>query len=642
MNFHPSYRPDIDGLRAVAILLVIGFHAYPTSIPGGFVGVDVFFVISGYLISSIIFTSLKKGSFSFVEFYQKRINRIFPALIIVLFSVLVAGFVWLTPKELVELAQHVLGGAGFFSNILLWTEAGYFDAAAEAKPLLHLWSLGIEEQFYIIWPLLAFLAWRYARSALLALILCLVLISFGNNVFLIGKNAVATFYLPNTRFWELLIGACLAWLQCSGSKIDKDKSESMRSLIIANLKSCFGISLILWAAWALTKESAFPGWWALIPTVGSVLLISAGPYAWGNKIILGSKTFVLIGKISFPLYLWHWPLLTFSRLLDFDPASSTALSILLSFILSLLTYFYIEKPLRNGVRKGIAIKLSVGMILVAGSGAFAVQNNGIPTRFKNSEIFETISPIAWRQLHCFLDGNTDEDFSPICIDPEKERKVPLIVLWGDSHAAHLYPGFLELQRDGINIRLAQFSTSSCPPLLNFDSDARKFCRHLNQLVLEKIENIKPDIVVLAADWMDLSYDIDRLDDTVKQLKAQNINNIWLIGTVPRWPMPLPRYLLNIARKSQDHRILDRVLPLDTLHTDELLMKKASSLGIKFYSPKDAFCNQEGCLTNVTDQKGTKKIVNFDICHLTDDGSAHFARSFVDKLELPLLLNSKLD
>jgi peptidoglycan/LPS O-acetylase OafA/YrhL len=642
MNFHPSYRPDIDGLRAVAILLVIGFHAYPTSIPGGFVGVDVFFVISGYLISSIIFTSLKKGSFSFGEFYQKRVNRIFPALIIVLSSVLVAGFIWLTPKEFVELARHVLGGAGFFSNILLWTEAGYFDAAAEAKPLLHLWSLGIEEQFYIIWPLLAFFAWRYAKSALLALILCLALVSFGNNVFLIDKNAVATFYLPNTRFWELLIGASLAWLQCSGSKIDKDKSESMRSLIIANLKSCFGISLIIWAAWALTKESAFPGWWALIPTVGSVLLISAGPYAWGNKTILGSKIFVFIGKISFPLYLWHWPLLTFSRLLDLEPVSSTALSLLLSFILSFLTYRYIEMQVRKGIRKNNAIKLSVVMLFVAGVGTFFVQNNGIPGRFDGIEIIDAFYPTNWRQNECFLDGQKAEDFSPRCVDAEKKEKSPLIVLWGDSHAAHLSPGFLGLQKEDLNVRIAQFSTSSCPPLLNFDYAPRKYCRANNQAALEKIKIIKPDIVVLAADWMDLSYDIDRLDDTVSQLKAQNINNIWLIGTVPRWPTPLPRYLLNTARKSPDHRISDRVIPLDTSQMDGLLMKKASSLGIKFYSPKDAFCNQEGCLTNVTDKKGLRKIVGFDICHFTDDGAVHFARSFVDKLELPLLLNSKLD
>lgn len=238
MNFHPSYRPDIDGLRALAVLLVIGFHAYPLQIPGGFVGVDVFFIISGYLISTIIFRSLKNENFDIIEFYEKRIVRIFPALIAILCSVLVAGYFWLSPKELIELSHHVLGGAGFFSNILSWQEAGYFDAAAESKPLLHLWSLGIEEQFYIFWPIILFLTWRYARNFLSSLVLILVLISFVNNIFWTQGSATAAFYLPSSRFWELMIGGYLALIQNSRFIARNDQLESSPHL--ANLRSALG------------------------------------------------------------------------------------------------------------------------------------------------------------------------------------------------------------------------------------------------------------------------------------------------------------------------------------------------------------------------------------------------------------------
>jgi peptidoglycan/LPS O-acetylase OafA/YrhL len=208
---HPKYRPDIDGLRAIAVLSVVAFHAFPNLVKGGLIGVDVFFVISGYIISTIIFENLDRGTFSLAEFYARRIRRIFPALLLVLVASYAFGWFALLADEYKQLGKHIAAGAGFVSNIVLWNEAGYFDNSAETKPLLHLWSLGIEEQFYIVWPLLLWLTWKQ-KFNLLTITIPLAAASFYLSVKGIGKDEVANFYSPQTRFWELLSGSLLAWM----------------------------------------------------------------------------------------------------------------------------------------------------------------------------------------------------------------------------------------------------------------------------------------------------------------------------------------------------------------------------------------------------------------------------------------------
>ena len=221
---HPKYRPDIDGLRAVAVLSVVVFHAFPTLLKGGFIGVDVFFVISGFLISTIILKSLNNGTFSFREFYGRRVRRIFPALTIVLFSSLTLGWFGLLSDELNQLGKHVAAGAGFVSNLVLWSEVGYFDSSANSKPLLHLWSLGVEEQFYIVWPLLLWSAWKLRINVLLVTLL-IAGSSFLLSLNKVGYDITAAFYSPQTRFWELLAGSLLAWYQLRGRDSDPFKSR---------------------------------------------------------------------------------------------------------------------------------------------------------------------------------------------------------------------------------------------------------------------------------------------------------------------------------------------------------------------------------------------------------------------------------
>ncbi|EHP40293.1 acyltransferase 3 [Cupriavidus basilensis OR16] len=290
---HKDYRADIDGLRAIAACSIVLFHAFPQALRGGFVGVDVFFVISGYLIGKIILSGVATNTLSFADFYARRIKRIFPALLIVLAACYAFGWVTLLPGDYKELGKHVASGAGFVSNFALWTEAGYFDAAAETKPLLHLWSLGIEEQFYIFWPLLLWLCGRFRINALIP-IAAVCIASFALNVLTIHSHPTAAFYSPLSRIWELLIGTLLAYQHLNNRSILPGRSA---------IKSVLGALLIIVPIASLPQSVAFPGWWALLPTVGTYLMIDAGSQAWLSRRVLATKVFVWFGAISFPLYL---------------------------------------------------------------------------------------------------------------------------------------------------------------------------------------------------------------------------------------------------------------------------------------------------------------------------------------------------
>jgi len=399
---HPKYRPDIDGLRAIAVLAVVIFHAFPKTIKGGFIGVDIFFVISGYLISTIIFENLDKGTFSFFEFYARRIKRIFPALILVLASCFIFGWLTLFPDELQQLGKHIASGAGFVSNFVFWNEAGYFDKSADTKPLLHLWSLGIEEQFYIFWPLILWLAWKQ-KFNLLVITIFFAIASFILNLIGIKQDAVATFYSPQTRFWELLSGSLLAWLtlykkdsfayikekiESVLSRIFYKKKQEFDPKILANVISFIGLFLLLYGFWRINKDLNFPGKWALVPVIGTSMLIIAGSKTWVNRSILSNKFVIWFGLISFPLYLWHWPLLSFARIINdkFPSYLLRTIVILASVLFAWLTYKFVECPIRFGKQgKAKVAILCVGVFII---GVFGYIIN--KTDFSKSHTYENL------------------------------------------------------------------------------------------------------------------------------------------------------------------------------------------------------------------------------------------------------------
>ncbi|QWD70684.1 acyltransferase family protein [Polynucleobacter sp. UB-Siik-W21] len=562
---HPKYRPDIDGLRAIAVLSVLIFHAFPEWLSGGFVGVDIFFVISGYLISTIIFENLAQQRFSYKEFYVRRINRIFPALFFVLIASYAFGWLNLLADDFAQLGKHIAGGAGFVSNLVLWNESGYFDKAAEVKPLLHLWSLGIEEQFYIFWPL--FICWisRWPKKVLPAILLITV-VSFVLNVTFISSNPVATFYSPITRFWELLFGSLLAYWTLHSQAVNRVTSAQK------NIASVLGLGLIILGIFALNQKSLFPGWWALLPTIGAILLIAAGPGAWCNRHILSLRVMVWIGLISFPLYLWHWPLLALARVQEGGtlPLFNRAILVLVAIALSWLTYQFVEKPIRFNTRfrtqKNVA--LVILMILVGYLGYNCFDRKGIEFRHKffikqiSSYTFDKVA--EQRQRTCFLMDKGDDvtNFSKVCIHDDRPFK---LVLWGDSHGGSIYPGFSELERQNVKVGVTQFTAAGCGGLLPTDEQG-SFCQNANELALKEIFRIKPNLVVIYKAWH--PHYLPLLKATLEKLHAANIA-VLVIGPTPRWTDDLPRM---VYRYWKNHKELPPKYSFEGVAQNLLVMK----------------------------------------------------------------------
>ncbi|MGI4842269.1 MAG: acyltransferase family protein [Janthinobacterium lividum] len=437
---HLPYRPDIDGLRAVAVLSVVLFHAFPAWLRGGFIGVDIFFVISGFLITGILLRELEAGSFSFAHFYARRVKRIFPALILVMAFCLGFGWLALFPDEYQQLGKHVVGGAGFAANFFYWAQVGYFDTAADTKPLLHLWSLGIEEQFYILWPVILLLAWK-RRMRLLAVAAVLALASFLVNVGGIDAYATATFYSPASRAWELLLGAGLACLHARAGAA----AIARRPGFAPNLFAWSGVVLLAAGLAMVTRERQFPGWWALLPAVGALCIIAAGPQAWFNRVLLSNRIMVWIGLVSYPLYLWHWPLLSFAQIVEGrEPAPLIRTgAVLLAVMLAWLTYRVLERPLRLRPGRGKVAVLCALMLGIAGAGAAIYLKDGLPARAPVQEnlanqkalvlVEDTANAAACKARYGF-----DSTYA-YCLQADV-AKDPTVLLLGDSHAYHVVAG----------------------------------------------------------------------------------------------------------------------------------------------------------------------------------------------------------
>ena len=463
-----KYRPDIDGLRAIAVLAVVAFHAFPSKIKGGFVGVDVFFVISGFLITGIILGHLKQNSFSLVDFYSRRVNRIFPALLLVIGSTWAFSMVALFPLELEQLGKHMLGGATFISNFMLLDEVGYFDSSNDTKLMLHLWSLGVEEQFYLIWPLILFVCWRLRANILLSITI-IGLISFCLNAYYATANPSLDFYAPHTRFWELLIGAALACVMNSPKYTLQTNKVSSRKL--NNIVAGTGLFLILLAVKFISKRYLFPGWWALFPVLGAAMIIYAGPNSWVNEKLLSSRLMVAIGLISFPLYLWHWPLLALAREMTGDePSVAIRLVIVtLSFVLAWLTYKLVEIPLRRTKRKGVQSGVLVILMIAMGlAGAATWLTGGFPNRSNilwSGPVFSQFVGANWSYtkndycLNTYAKPDNVKSYQWYFCYSSKP-KTPDIILIGNSYANHILPGLVHNEHTSGNSIL---SIGTCSP-----------------------------------------------------------------------------------------------------------------------------------------------------------------------------------
>lgn len=446
-----TYRPDIDGLRAIAVLSVVAFHAAPMRITGGFVGVDVFFVISGYLISGIVLKNIAEKRFSFADFYVRRIKRIFPALLLILAACCGFGWFAMLPNEYVQLGKHVAAAVGFVLNFVLWKEAGYFDTEAIYKPLLHLWSLSIEEQFYIVWPAVLLFSWRRGYN-LFAVAAGVAALSFLCNVAVVHSFPVADFFMPFTRAWELMVGSMLACVERRRDAPPDLAEMALQShpvwlrLWWRDAAALLGITTIVAAVVLVSPQSAFPGWWSLLPTTGAFLLILAGMGAWLNRRILALRPLVFVGLISYPLYLWHWPLLSFAWLNSVgDPSKALRVGLIgASIILAWLTYELLERPIRSAQSVRAAPAL-LAVAIVIGITGYAL-GRGYGVKFQQggrhlvavtdfdvkfpSKFYSEIAPCH----------DTTVDGARIYECRNNTAVDPVFAVFGDSHAEVLYPG----------------------------------------------------------------------------------------------------------------------------------------------------------------------------------------------------------
>jgi peptidoglycan/LPS O-acetylase OafA/YrhL len=511
------YRPDIDGLRAIAILAVVAFHAFPRALPGGFIGVDIFFVISGYLISSLILAGLAKGSFTIAGFYGRRIRRIFPALVTVLAACGLFGWWVLLPYEYAPLGKHIAGAAGFVNNVILALEAGYFDRAIRMKPLAHLWSLGVEEQFYIFWPVVLWVACRLKRGSAFAVAAVFAALSYLLNMATLTGHPVADFYLPFGRAWELMAGALLAALhgeprpQGSGSLTAGQPLPRGRGSLLGSpdLLSIAGLLSILVGLFLLNGSQPFPGWRALFPVVGTALLIAAGSGAWLNRVVLSNRWIVGCGLISYPFYLWHWPIFSLQNYLlpGDDSRALRAGMIIVSALLAWLTWRFIERPIREAPISAARITALAACMAMAGCAGILVANGTIQpraSRYGTDQVARAVEEWDYpgASLHPFaFEGRT---FYSLASQSASGQTLYL----GDSQIEQFAPRIVKLAAASPgDYHSPVFATGSgCPPL----PGVRRRVSHENcQGLVEAgvAYSHRPDVaaIVIGAHWSDYLY-----------------------------------------------------------------------------------------------------------------------------------------
>jgi len=603
---HPfKYRADIDGLRAVSILLVVSFHAHPWLLPGGFIGVDVFFVISGFLITRLLLDEqAATGHISIPNFYARRARRIFPALILVLAVSYLAGWLILMPDQFRLLGQNIVAGALFASNLFQLGQTGYFAPLAAESPLLHLWSLGIEEQFYIFWPWVLVLLGSSPRRRghwLLLLAAC----SFAANLVAVFSYKDWAFYSPATRAWELLAGCAVADL-----RLERRGGDVLSAL---------GLLAIIGAALFVDRSMAFPGAYALLPVVGACLII-ASPSSMLNRLLLANRTMVGIGLISYPLYLWHWPLLSYLGIVRNGVPNFLEIwaAVILAVALSFITFRYVEMPIRRS--SAVALRLAVSLACVALLGAATVVGNGFENRFppeiRQMARIKTEEGAGFLD-HCFT-GAPHASLDETCIEPGDK---PLLFLWGDSTAGALYPGLKSAERSHA-FRLARFSVAGCAPIL--DASGNASCDNRNTLIFRYVQQSHPKIVLLHAMWD--SYNLRGLEETVSRLKALDAAHIIILGPVPVWKRTLPTSIVNIYRVSRE-------LPMRIKggysgpEVDVKLKTISQAQNIDFISAWNRLCNNDGCLTFVDGQN----VITTDIVHLSEAGSRFLIEAVSDQL-----------
>lgn len=491
------YRAEIDGLRAVAVVPVILFHAGLGPFEGGFIGVDVFFVLSGYLITALLIEDLSQGRFSLVNFYERRARRILPALFFVMLCTLPFAWVWMLPGQLVSFAESLVAVSLFVSNIHFWREIGYFAESAHLKPLLHTWSLAAEEQFYLVFPVILALGWRLGRRRVVWIVVALTLLSLAASEWGWRNRPNATFYLAPTRAWELLAGSLAAFAM-------QEARGQWRNQVL----SLVGLAAIVAAVFLYDETLPWPSGYTLLPVGGTVLLLCcAAPGTWAHR-LLSARALVAVGLVSYSAYLWHQPLFALARLRslhDPSPLLMAALAVL-SLVLAALTWRFVEQPFRGTTPRWLPQRRTLFAASLAGLAAFSVtglwvqENYGFAQRTGMADLDALLAPNPGLAESCETHFHT----LPYCYT----SATPEVLLWGDSFAMHLARGLVASYPD---IALQQHTLSSCAPILGVAQTGAEFprtwaqdCVAFNASVLDWLQN-EPSVkyVILSSSFRHL-------------------------------------------------------------------------------------------------------------------------------------------
>jgi peptidoglycan/LPS O-acetylase OafA/YrhL len=586
---------------------------------GGFIGVDIFFVISGFLITSIIMRDVEAGKFSFADFYARRIRRLFPALLLVLSTSLLAAWLFLPQRDLIRFGLHLSGSAAFVGNLIFESEAGYFDAHPYSKPLLHLWSLGVEEQYYLVWPLLLVLSLKLRR--LLPIMLSLAAASFLLNLYHSATAPPAAFFLFPDRAWQLITGGVAAALY-------RTTPFSARG---ATWSSSAGALLLLVGFAAITEERPYPDLWGLLPTLGSFLIILAGPSAPINRHILSQRHLVSIGLISYPLYLWHWPLLSFLFMLSLDsfPILWRALAIAAAFAAAGATYRWIERPIRR--RQTLShIYLLIPMVFLAAIGLATFMLGAslwrpLPPdpRVEFLSYYRSVYGMPDQQTparRCRL-GRRHRGISSPDIPAECMASGPrgTWFIWGDSHAAALAVGLRQSVPQGVS--LAEATTGGCPPLGKTNNFV---CRRSDTYALQHLRRLKPDLVLLVQRHGHLDQDWPAI---ARRLRSNGAQKVVLVGPVPRWKRGLPQ-LVATRFWPTPPPFISQEIESEVIAVDRKLRERfRNSPDISYISLVPGLCDSRGCRAVVPGTQ-PRTLMLVDTSHLSRPGSLYIARSIV--------------
>ena len=637
------YEPALDGLRAIAIIGVLLYHLFPEYVPGGFIGVDIFFVLSGYLITGILLRNIGQDHYTIGRFYLGRVRRLLPALFTVLLFVWVCGYQFLFAEEFQRLGKQILYSIIFANNFLYNNEINYFESYAKLTPLLHLWSLAVECQFYLFFPFLILLI-RNLRYLLIAVI-GLIALSFAYNVHFLNDNMIS-FYLPYARIWEFLIGSALVLIeknrmQSKAAFKDQEKKETLFN-ILDSILLLTGISLIGYSFVQIMNTDAFPGFVALLPCLAAALIIKANSKIYISRILLQNRPIVFLGKISYPVYLWHWVIISFTKII-YDKELNTKILfgiIFVSVLLSVLTYFFVEKPFRYGILKNNAPTYLFGFaIFLTILGSITIFSDGFNDRSINLLAFNNRFDEPYKQSCKFISGKDFVDDR--CHVYKMDRTDDQLIVIGDS-IANSYAPMLEeyIAQTKQTLNLVQYGMGQCPLMIDYGPP---YCREFTKKILGTLaDNDHPQKIIMSVAWPDYLFGkswgrrwsffkengdefLLKFAKTVEFLQDKNFQLIVML-------MPpegaSPKSCVNrLTKQFRECGLLNNVARSNEHNYRDLLIPLLANKNIVYFDPTKYFCSEEYCVVRLG-----QSILYNDPRHLSVEGGQYLARKSIEDLQ----------